>query len=148
MEKTKRVDFARKLAGKKRDSSWRDETVRRIMEEGGRPAESRTRSRTRANAERRPRPGEKCWPSVCFSCQNSCEVLVYTDERTGRVLRVEGDPDSPQTNGWLCSKGLASPDLCYNPERLHKPLRRAGPRGSGKFEEISWDEALDTVAGK
>jgi anaerobic selenocysteine-containing dehydrogenase len=71
---------------------------------------------------------------------------VYTDEKTGRVLRVEGDPESPQTHGRLCAKGLAASDLVTNPARLTKPLKRVGERGEGKFVEISWDEALDTIA--
>ncbi len=64
------------------------------------------------------------------------------------MLRVEGDPDSPQTHGRLCAKGLASPDLCYNSLRVGTPLRRVGQRGEGKFEPISWDEALDLIAEK
>ena len=146
MERSKRRDFARNLAGTARDSAWRDEQVRQVLENGGRSAESKTVPELRGEAERHARPGEQCWPTVCFSCHSTCEALVYTDEKTGKILRVEGDPDSPQTHGMLCSKGLASFDLCYNPTRIQKPLRRVGPRGSGEFEEISWDEALDTIA--
>jgi len=148
MQQTKRANFASKLVGSIRDDAWRGEVMRTILEKGTRPAESKTVPGPRAGEKREPRPGEVCKPSVCFSCHTTCEALVYTDEKTGKILRVEGDLDSPQTNGVLCSKGLASPDLCYNPTRLQKPLRRVGPRGSAEFEEISWDEALDIVAGK
>lgn len=93
-------------------------------------------------------PGETVTPTVCFSCHSTCEALVYSESKTGEVLRVEGDPTSPQTRGILCAKGLAARDLLYNPTRLKMPLRRVGARGEGKFEEISWDEALEITADK
>lgn len=148
MKNEKRAALAARLVGTRRDNTVRDAVVGRILQQGTRDAGSKTRPAPRGGAARRLRPGEKCWPSVCFSCHSTCEVLVYTDEETGRVLRVEGDPDSPQTNGRLCSKGLAAADLCYNPERLQTPLRRVGPKGSDQFEPISWDEALDITAQK
>lgn len=144
----KKAAFAARLAGERCDATLRERYIRRLSEDGGRPAESKIKTPPRGGKERRLRDGERCHPSVCFSCHSTCEVLVYTDEKTGRILRVEGDPDSPQTNGRLCAKGLAAADLCYNPQRLKKPLRRVGPKGSGKFVEISWDEALDEIAQK
>lgn len=92
--------------------------------------------------------GVKVLKSACFSCNSTCEVLIFVDEASGKVLKVEGDPDSPITKGVLCSKGLAARDLVYNPGRLQYPLRRVGERGEGKWERISWDEALDEIARK
>ncbi len=79
--------------------------------------------------------------SLCYSC---CGVLAHVED--GRVTRVEGDPGAPLNKGRLCSKGLASVDYAYHPERLIHPLRRAGERGEGKWERISWDEAFETIA--
>jgi len=91
-------------------------------------------------------PGVRVVPSACYSCNQCCEVLIFVEEATGRALKVEGDPESPVTRGRLCAKGLAAPDLVNNPARLRHPLRRVGKRGEGKWERISWDEALDTIA--
>lgn len=142
----KKAAFARQLLGTERDHSQRQQVVEQVMagvhRSGGRQEQKNTGTLNAC------RPGERCTPSTCFSCHSTCQVLVYSDEQTGKVLRVEGDPASPQTHGRLCSKGLASPDLCNNPGRLMTPLRRKGPRGSGEFEPISWEEALDITAGK
>jgi len=93
-------------------------------------------------------------PTCCFSCNTACEVLAFRDKSTGRIVKIEGDPSSPVTGGAACAKGLAAADLLYNPARLKKPLKRMTPRGeesSGRpaeWKEISWDEALDEIAGK
>lgn len=94
------------------------------------------------------KPGVKIVKSACYSCNMCCEVLVFIDSATGHILRVEGDPESPISRGVLCAKGLASRDLVYNPGRLRHPLKRVGERGEGKWERISWEEALDRIAGK
>lgn len=144
-----RKEFAVKLLGSTFDHSWREGAVDAVLQTGKALHEPAKRSPGyRPLEQRQLRPGEKCWPTTCFSCHSTCEALVYTDEKTGRVLRCEGDPESPQTHGRLCAKGLASPDLCYNPNRVNYPLKRVGERGEGRFERISWEEALDTVARK
>jgi len=84
--------------------------------------------------------------SHCRMCHGGCGVLVYT--KGGKVAKIAGDPDCPINHGTLCSKGLASTQLAYHPDRLTYPVRRIGPKGSGKWERISWDEALDTIAGR
>ena len=90
-----------------------------------------------------PRTGADILKSSCWTCNNGCDALVYVKD--GRVIKVEGDPSSPTTRGVLCAKGLASVSLLYHPERLHHPLKRAGERGEGRWERISWDEALETT---
>ena len=94
--------------------------------------------------EKRKRQGEQALKSCCFFCNSGCDCVVYVKD--GRVERVEGDPESPTTRGKLCAKGLASKQVLYHPDRLKTPLKRIGERGSGHWEPISWDVALDTIA--
>jgi anaerobic selenocysteine-containing dehydrogenase len=82
--------------------------------------------------------------SHCRMCHGGCGVLVYVKD--GKVAKINGDPDCPINHGTLCSKGIASAQLAYHPDRLTYPVRRIGPKASGKWERISWDEALDTIA--
>lgn len=82
----------------------------------------------------------------CGLCQGGCGVLAHIED--GKMVKVEGDPDFPTNKGILCPKGLASVQVVNNPNRLKYPLKRAGKRGEGKWERITWDEALDTIAAK
>lgn len=82
--------------------------------------------------------------SHCRGCHGGCGVLVYVKD--GRVEKIAGDPDCPISHGTVCSKGLAAAQIAYHPDRLTYPVRRVGPKASGKWERISWDEALDTIA--
>jgi anaerobic selenocysteine-containing dehydrogenase len=63
-------------------------------------------------------------------------------------VKVTGDPDCPTSNGYICTKGKASVELLYHPDRLKYPLKRKGERGENHWQRISWDEALDTIAEK
>ena len=83
--------------------------------------------------------------SVCTLCGAHCGLIVHL--RNGNPVRIEGDPKSPSNKGWLCIKGLASLEYLYHPDRLKYPLKRVGRRGEGRWQRISWDEALDMVAG-
>jgi anaerobic selenocysteine-containing dehydrogenase len=67
---------------------------------------------------------------------------------SGRATRVAGDPNHPVTQGFLCTKVNRYVERTYHRDRLLHPLRRTGRKGSGQFERISWDEALDTIAGR
>jgi len=79
-------------------------------------------------------------------CGASCGIIVTTEE--GRIVKVEGDPDYPPTKGYFCVKGKAITELIYHPDRLTKPLRKVGPRGSGQWEEITAGEAVSHIADK
>ena len=87
---------------------------------------------------------------VCcpHDCPDTCSMLVTRDDKTGRAVRVQGDPTHPVTRGYLCTKVNHYLDLVYNDNRVLYPHRRVGPKGPGaKFERISWDEALTAVTG-
>lgn len=78
--------------------------------------------------------------TTCYMCACRCGIKVYLKD--GQVTYIEGNRDHPVNKGVLCGKGAAGIKQHYSPARLHSPLKRVGPRGSGEFEEISWDEAL------
>ncbi len=80
----------------------------------------------------------------CVLCHAGCGLLVHVEN--GEIVRIEGDPESPVCRGNICLKAKTSLEQIYHPDRLKHPLRRSGERGSGKWERISWDEALDAVA--
>src|SRR6056297_990251 len=85
--------------------------------------------------------------TTCYMCACRCGILVHLDESgdVPRVRYIEGDRDHPVNRGVICAKGAAGLKQHTSPARLMKPLRRTGPRGSGQFEEISWEEALATA---
>ena len=64
----------------------------------------------------------------------------------GRAIKVQGDPDHPPTHGALCTKVSRYPERTYHPERALFPLRRVGPKGLGRFERVSWEDALSDIA--
>jgi len=74
-------------------------------------------------------------------------MLVEVDE-SGRAVRVKGDPGNPFTHGGLCVKVAHYEKRTYHADRLLFPMKRTGRKGEGKFQRISWDEAIDTVAAR
>lgn len=84
--------------------------------------------------------------TICQMCYFNCGLDVTVDD--GRILKVEGTREHPVNSGRLCAKGLSCAHLVSDPKRLKTPLRRVGERGSGKWERISWDQALDEIAEK
>lgn len=79
-------------------------------------------------------------------CHGGCGVLVHV--RDEKVVKIEGDPDSPVNRGKICSKCLASIDLLNHPNRILHPMLRKGKRGEDKWERITWDEAYHILCGK
>lgn len=92
-------------------------------------------------------PGEADdYASVCRQCPAGCGVLVRVSE--GRAKKLEGNPLHPVNSGKLCARGQAALQLHYHPDRVRQPLKRTGERGAGRFEPISWDEALTLLGGR
>src|SRR5579859_5625456 len=87
-------------------------------------------------------------PTICFNCEAACGLLAYIDKETGSVKKLEGNPYHPGSRGRNCAKGPATINQVNDPERILYPLKRAGKRGEGKWERVTWDEVLDTFAGK
>lgn len=78
--------------------------------------------------------------TTCYMCACRCGINVHM--KGGKVAYIEGNRDHPVNKGVLCAKGSAGIMQVNAPSRLRAPLKRVGPRGSGQFEEISWDEAM------
>ncbi|MBI3790162.1 MAG: molybdopterin-dependent oxidoreductase [Gemmatimonadetes bacterium] len=79
-------------------------------------------------------------------CPDTCAMLVTVEN--GRATRVAGDPDHPFTQGFLCAKVNRYLERTYHADRLTQPMKRVGPKGSGKFAPVTWDEALDEIAAR
>ena len=82
--------------------------------------------------------------TTCYMCACRCGIRVHLKD--GLVRYIEGNPDHPINKGVLCGKGSSGIMQHYSPARLKKPLKRVGPRGEAKFEEIEWDEAMEIAA--
>jgi len=108
-------------------------------------------------------PGIATWkPSVCTLCPAGCGLLVRVMEGDAEVVRngqlglmqmglakkLEGNPAHPINKGKLCPRGQAGLQVTYHPDRVRNPLARSGPRGSGQFKEISWDEAMKQLVAQ
>lgn len=86
--------------------------------------------------------------STCaLDCPDACSLLVTVDE-SGKAVGLKGDPAHPVTQGFLCGKVSRYLERVYHPDRLLHPLRRTGAKGEGRFERISWDDALGEVAAR
>ncbi|MFC4247215.1 molybdopterin-dependent oxidoreductase [Natribaculum luteum] len=87
-------------------------------------------------------------PTACFNCEAGCGLLTYIDKETGKIRKIEGNPEHPGSRGRNCAKGPATINQIEDPQRIRHPLKRDGPRGSGQWKQISWDEALEDIAGE
>src|SRR4051812_5911598 len=86
--------------------------------------------------------------AVCpHDCPDTCSIDVTVDDVSGQAVKLRGNPDHAFTAGFLCAKVNRYLDRVYHPERLQYPQRRIGEKGSGSFERISWDEAIQIIAG-
>ncbi|MCK5445697.1 MAG: molybdopterin-dependent oxidoreductase, partial [Rhodospirillaceae bacterium] len=88
-----------------------------------------------------PSLGDEVKYTTCYMCACRCGIRVYMKD--GKVRYIQGNKNHPINKGVLCAKGSSGIMQHYSPARLSKPLKRVGPRGSGEFEEIEWDEAMD-----
>lgn len=101
-------------------------------------------------------------PSICTMCPAGCGLMVKVMEGDAEVIRngkpglikmglakkLEGNPNHPINHGKLCPRGQAGLQVTYHPDRIRHPLKRTGPRGSGQFQEVSWDDAIRTLVEK
>jgi len=87
-------------------------------------------------------------PTICFNCEAGCGLLAYVDRETLQIQKFEGNPVHPGSRGRNCAKGPATLNQVTDPERIRYPLRRVGPRGGGRWERVTWDQALDDIAGR
>lgn len=108
-------------------------------------------------------PGIATWkPSICTQCPAGCGLLVRVMQGEAEVIRhgqlglikmglakkLEGNPNHPINQGKLCPRGQAGLQVTYHPDRVRTPLQRTGPRGSGQFKEISWDDATKQLVSQ
>lgn len=108
-------------------------------------------------------PGVSTWkPSICPLCNAGCGVIARVMEgdaevfrkgqpgvmRMGLAKKLEGNPEDAISQGKLCARGQAAIQITYHPDRLDKPKKRSGERGSGQFVDITWDEAIKELTGK
>ena len=105
-------------------------------------------------------PGIATWkPSICTQCPAGCGLLVRVMQGEAEVIRhgqlglikmglakkLEGNPNHPINQGKLCPRGQTGLQVTYHPDRIRTPLQRTGPRGSGQFKEITWDDAIKQI---
>jgi len=85
-------------------------------------------------------------PTICFNCEAACGLLAYVDKETFEIRKFEGNPVHPGSRGRNCAKGPATLNQIYDPERILYPLKRAGARGEGRWQRITWEQALEEIA--
>ena len=85
-------------------------------------------------------------PTTCFNCESACGLLAYVDKDTQEIRKFEGNPEHPGSRGRNCAKGPATINQVTDPDRILYPLKRTGKRGEGKWERVSWEEALEDIA--
>lgn len=85
--------------------------------------------------------------AVCpLDCPDTCGLLLHKEN--GKIVKVAGNPDHPITKGAICNKVRNMTERVYHPERLQYPMRRVGAKGEGKFERMSWDEAIREITAQ
>ncbi len=84
--------------------------------------------------------------TICRMCGRYCPIRVFVED--GKVAKVEGITGNFVTRGGICGKGIAAVQLEYDPKRLLHPLKKIGERGSGRWETITWDQALDEISNQ
>ena len=106
---------------------------------------------TEYEATAHPRREKKSYtivPTTCFNCESACGLTAYVDKETNEIRKFEGNPYHPGSRGRNCAKGPATINQIKDHDRILYPLKRKGKRGDGQWERVSWDEALDIIAGR
>jgi anaerobic selenocysteine-containing dehydrogenase len=87
------------------------------------------------------------FPAVCsLDCPDQCGLLIH--KKDGKIVKIEGDPSHPVTQGAICNKVRHMAERIYDPKRLRYPLKRTGRKGENRFERISWEEAIETITSR
>ena len=81
--------------------------------------------------------------ACAHDCPDQCSLVATVED--GRLLKLQGDPDHPMTQGFACAKVNREHELVHSPERVLRPLRRVGVKGEGRFAPVSWEEALGEI---
>ncbi len=89
---------------------------------------------------------EQIRKSVCFFCHQNCGMLVHV--KGNEIIGIEGDTDHPLSRGGVCARGQIALKHHNHQARVNYPLKRDGRRGEGKWRQVSWEQALDEIAGK
>ena len=100
------------------------------------------------SGQRREKKNYMIIPTTCFNCEAGCGLLSYVDKSTMQIRKFEGNPYHPGSRGRNCAKGPATINQINDVDRILYPMKRKGARGSGEWEQVSWDEALDDIAAK
>jgi anaerobic selenocysteine-containing dehydrogenase len=87
-------------------------------------------------------------PTTCFNCESACGLLAYIDKATEEIQKFEGNPEHPGSRGRNCAKGPATLNQVTDPDRILYPLKRAGKRGEGQWERVTWEDALNDIASR
>ena len=87
-------------------------------------------------------------PTTCFNCESACGMLAYVDKETHSIRKFEGNPHHPGSRGRNCAKGPATINQIHDPERILYPLKRSGPRGSGQWKQVGWEEVLNDISAR
>ena len=87
-------------------------------------------------------------PTTCFNCESACGLLAYVDKSNNDIRKFEGNPYHPGSRGRNCAKGPATINQIKDTDRILYPMKRVGKRGEGKWERVSWEEALDDISGR
>jgi anaerobic selenocysteine-containing dehydrogenase len=87
------------------------------------------------------------FPAVCpLDCPDTCGLLLHKQD--GKIIKVEGNPDHPVTAGAICNKVRNMAERVYHPERVLYPMKRIGAKGEGKFERITWEQAVSEITAR
>ena len=106
---------------------------------------------TEYEAKTHPRREKRTYtivPTTCFNCESACGLTAYVDKATNKIRKFEGNPYHPGSRGRNCAKGPATINQITDPDRILYPLKRVGKRGEGKWERVSWDEVLESIAAR
>lgn len=145
---------ARRLSAAKSDAEARGETFYRgasRSELAAFPPNERWDNWVELDSAAWPRRVERSYtlvPTTCFNCESACGLLAYVDRETGDIRKFEGNPEHPGSRGRNCAKGPATLNQITDPDRILHPLKRSGPRGSGQWMPVTWDQALDDIAAR